>query len=379
MLTINKSIGLILGIVPMLTIILVYAQLLHTAQVSVISYLIVSFFLTSISVILIYTYRYSLSFINIFDLIKDSDSGDPALNEEIKKFRKGNLSIGSKSGKYGHIFLFISLWIFIATVTLATYTSEWGDENLFYLLFSWKVLSRFIHFITAAFAITGGAILFGFFYWEGGRQNLADDYKDFVRKISIRITLTAALFQPLFLLINLFALPGKALSGAVFGYSFLALFLLFLAYHFLFAMIKQSTNKFSGHIFYVLLFALFALIVKDQLAMGNTTAEQSAILNASFVKYLAELKGSGSETEQLSGKEIYQIRCSSCHAFDRKIVGPPHNSVVPKYEGKKAQLVAFIRNPVKVDPAYPPMPNPGLKPNEADAVATYLLENYKKK
>jgi cytochrome c len=52
---------------------------------------------------------------------------------------------------------------------------------------------------------------------------------------------------------------------------------------------------------------------------------------------------------------------------------------MPKYEGKKTQLVAFIRNPVKVNPAYPPMPNPGLKPNEAEAVATYLLENYKKK
>jgi len=43
MLTINKSIGIILGIVPLLTAILVYAQLLHTAKVSVISYLTISF------------------------------------------------------------------------------------------------------------------------------------------------------------------------------------------------------------------------------------------------------------------------------------------------------------------------------------------------
>jgi cytochrome c len=379
MLTINKSIGLILGIVPVLTIILIYAQLLHTAKVPVISYLTASFFLTGISIILVYTYRYSLSFKNIFDSMKDLDSGDSELKEEIKKFRKGNQSISSKSGRYGHIFLFLSLWIFIASVSLVTYTSDWGNEGLLSLLFSWEILSRFIHFIAAAFALTGGAMLFGFFFWDGGKKNLNEDYKNFARKISIRITLTAALFQPLFLLINLFALPGKALSGAVFGYSFLALLLLFLAYHYLYAMIKQSTNKFSGHVFYVLLFALFALIVKDQLAMGNATAGQSALLNARFVKYLAELKGTGSETERLSGKEIYQIRCSSCHAFDRKIVGPPHNDVVPKYEGKKAQLVAFIRNPVKVDPAYPPMPNPGLKPNEAEAVATYLLENYKRK
>ncbi|OGV09904.1 MAG: hypothetical protein A3J84_05680, partial [Ignavibacteria bacterium RIFOXYA2_FULL_37_17] len=126
-------------------------------------------------------------------------------------------------------------------------------------------------------------------------------------------------------------------------------------------------------------FTLLALIIKDQLAMGNATVKQSVILNAQFVKYLAELKGTGEGAEKLSGEEIYQVRCSSCHAFDRRIVGPPHNEVVPKYEGKKEQLVAFIRNPIKVNPAYPPMPNPGLKPAEADAIATYLLDHFKKK
>ena len=50
--------------------------------------------------------------------------------------------------------------------------------------------------------------------------------------------------------------------------------------------------------------------------------------------------------------------------------------VLPKYDGKEAQLVAFIRNPGKIDPAYPPMPNPGLRPNEAEAVAEYLLKTY---
>lgn len=378
MLTINKSIGIILGIVPVLTLILVYAQLLHTAKVPVISYLTASFFLTTIGIILIYTYRYSLSFKNIFDSVRDLDMHDPELKEEIIRFRKGNQSLSSKSGGYGHIFLFLSLWILIASISLATYTNEWGRENLFSLLFSWKVLSRFIHFIAAAFAITGGAILFGFFSWDGGRKNLSEDYKDFVRKISIRITLTAALFQPLFLIINLFALPGEALSGLVFGYSILALLLLFLAYHYLYAMIKQSTYRFSGHTFYVLLFALFALIIKDQLAMGNATAQQSAILNARFVKYLAELKGEGQETEKISGQNIYETICISCHRFDQKVVGPPYDSVLPKYEGKINQLVAFIRNPVKVNPAFPPMPNPGLKPNQAKAIADYeMIEHMK--
>jgi cytochrome c len=378
LLTINKSIGIILGIVPLLTSVLVYVQLLHTANISTISYLVASFFLTTISIILIYTYKYSLSFKNIFESIKNLNSNDPEVEEQIKKFKKGNESLSIKSGRYGIIILFISLWIFVAALTLATYPNDWGNENLLFLLFSWEVLSRFIHFIAAAFALTGGAILFGFFYWDGGKQNIPDDYRDFVRTTSVKLTLTAALFQPVFLLINLFALPGEALSASVFGYSFIALFLLFLAYNYLYAMLKESTIRFSGQVFYVLFFALLALIVKDQLAMSNATKQHSGILIAEFETYLAELKGTSEGVEQLSGLEIYEIRCASCHRFDQRIVGPSYEEVLPKYEGKIDQLVSFILNPVKVDPQFPPMPNPGLRPHEAKAIADFeMIEHMK--
>jgi len=376
MLTINKSMGIILGIIPLLTSVLVFAQLLHSAEQSTISYLVAVFFLVTISLVLIYTYKYSLSFKNIFDSIKDN-SEDPSFAQEVEKFRRGNLSLSMKSGRYGLLLLFLALWLFVAAITLATYPEEWDSQNLFFLLFSWKVLLRFIHFITTAFAITGAAILFGFFYWEGGKKIVDEVYKEFVRNISIKITFAAALFQPLFLLINLFALPGNALSSSVFSYSFIALVLLFLAYHYLYDMLKNSYVKFSGHVFYILLFSLLALIIKDQLAMSNVTKGQKAILIAEFEKYLSELKGKEEGAAEINGEEIYKVRCEACHRFDTRLVGPPHNQVLPKYEGKTEQLIAFIRNPTKVDPTYPPMPNPGLKPQEAEAVATYMLDHYK--
>ena len=59
-------------------------------------------------------------------------------------------------------------------------------------------------------------------------------------------------------------------------------------------------------------------------------------------------------------------------------MGPPHNEVVPKYFGKEKKSIAFIRNPNKVDPNYPSMPNPGLRPNKAKAVVDYVLEQVKK-
>ena len=378
MLTINKSIGIILGIVPLLTSILVFAQLLHSAEQSTIIYLIAAFILVSISLILIYTYRYSLSFKNILDSVKNADSADPSFTQEVEKFRRGSTSLSIKSGRYGLLILFFALWLFVTAITLASYPDEWGSQNLFFLLFSMKVLVRFVQFITAAFAITGAAILFGFFYWEGGIKVIDETYKEFVRKISINITFAAALLQPILLLISLFILPGDALSSSVFSYAFIALVLLFLAYHYLYDMLKNSYVKFSGQVFYVILFSLLAVIIKDQLAMSNVTKEQSAVLISKFEKYMSELKGETGATAKISGEEIYKVRCEACHRFDTKLVGPPHNSVLPKYVGKKEQLVAFIRNPVKIDPSYPPMPNPGLKPQEAEAVATYMLEHFEK-
>src|SRR5690606_40977424 len=67
-----------------------------------------------------------------------------------------------------------------------------------------------------------------------------------------------------------------------------------------------------------------SLIAKDQLAMGNSTKVHSSYLVADFNKYLADLKGTGAGAEVLSGQEIYEVRCASCHRFDQKLVGPPY-------------------------------------------------------
>ena len=87
--TINKSIGIIIGIVPLLASILIFAQLLHSAQIATVSYLLISFFLFVASVILIYTYRYSLTFTEIFSSIDENKITNKLLSSDIKKFKKG--------------------------------------------------------------------------------------------------------------------------------------------------------------------------------------------------------------------------------------------------------------------------------------------------
>ncbi|MGA8263007.1 MAG: hypothetical protein WB779_01040, partial [Ignavibacteriaceae bacterium] len=60
--TVSKSLGVILGIVPVLTTVLIYSQLLHLSNTTSVIYLSVSFLLIILALIFIYTYRYSTKF-----------------------------------------------------------------------------------------------------------------------------------------------------------------------------------------------------------------------------------------------------------------------------------------------------------------------------
>ena len=71
---------------------------------------------------------------------------------------------------------------------------------------------------------------------------------------------------------------------------------------------------------------------------------------------------------------MFEQHCTACHRFDRRVVGPPLNEVVPKYREDIDALKEFIRNPVKKNPDYPAMPKLALTEEEIAAVAAYLLE-----
>jgi len=352
--TVNKSVGFILGLVPLITAIIIFSQLFQSSENSNLVYLGISFILFVIAFNFVYDYRNSFRYIDGVDL---------------------------SSGKIAIVFLFFALWFFSAGISVAVFNDHWQPDGVISSLFSSIVIIRFLFLIVTAIAITGGAVLFGIFYSNDGKRNSGEDYAGFVRKKVVKITFIFTAILPLLFFANLIIIPGSSLSGAVFAYIIIGLFLLFLAYHFLYVILVRFSSKFTALLFFSLLFMVLTVIISDQLVISNSTKVSSAILAVQYDKILADLKGEGGPVE-VNGEEIYEIRCASCHKFDVKLVGPPHNEVVPKYFGNEKELIAFIKNPTKIDPNYPPMPNPGLKPNEVKAVADYVLsrvqENMKK-
>ncbi len=376
--TINKSVGFILGVAPIIASILIYSQLLHNSQVTNLNYLALSLVFVTVALIFIYSYRYSLSFNRIFNSFSGKDNTDPGVIEDVQKLSDESNRISKKAGTFGLAFLFLGLWFFVTALTIPTLYLDWKIDDFIAGLFSWNVLSRFAFYILFAVTLTGGMILFTFLEDEKKKRVKDEEYSNFVKQKIVRVTFFVSIFIPVLLLISVFGLPSSSLTGTVFFYAIISLILLFLGYHFLYLLSKEIKGTTAALLFFALVFSIAAFIISDQKAMATATKFQSASLSAEFDKYFAELKGEG-KTVTINAAELYEVKCASCHKWDQKLVGPPHLEVLPKYVGKEAQLVAFIRNPVKVDPAYPSMPNPGLKPNEADALAKYLMETYNEK
>ena len=375
--TVNNAVGVILGIVPLLTSILIFAQLLDQSKINTLSYLVVAFIFVSIALIMIYTYRYSVTFNYIFNSVNSNQLKNKDAEEELEKIKNSSSHLSAKYGKLGFVFIFIGMWFYVAGITSVELFTTWSVSNFVGAIFAPVVLLKFLTFICLAFTLTAAAILFVHLYWKENKNDVDPEYRNFLKNNASKLGLRFGIPLPLLIAFNLFLLPDKNLSSSIFISSFVAILLLFLAYHFFFMLEVKNEYKFSSAIFIILILVSVSLIFKDQKVISNATKQHSLILNTQYDKILANLKGEVT-VAVISGKEIYEVRCASCHRFDRKLVGPAYFDVLPQFGGKEAQLVAFIRNPVKVNPAFPPMPNPGLKPQEAEAVAKYLLEEYAK-
>jgi len=74
--TINKSVGFILGVAPVIGIILIYSQLLYNSQITNLNYLALALIFIVVALVFVYSYRYSLSFIRIFNSFSDKNISD---------------------------------------------------------------------------------------------------------------------------------------------------------------------------------------------------------------------------------------------------------------------------------------------------------------
>ena len=289
-------------------------------------------------------------------------------------------------GAAGTLVLFVYSFHFIDVRALLIFPEKWFflKAPLPYPLFSITPLIHFAAFLLLSAIITGAAILF--FYTKWPEKRLAEDTPHYalLKYHGYGLLLAGSLLMPVVLFWDLYNLPNYSLSAGVFviaGFLVVTLFLLTLA---AVTMIKEHKAPVPRFVVISFLLALlvFGLVIgKDRTLQANSSRETFAVLNMDAQKVRnaevsrrEEIYAKNMIIDSAMGERIYTQICSACHSFDKKILGPPFNVVLPKYKGKKDDLIAFIKSPVKVDPNYTAMPNPGLTSIQVKAVVKFLME-----
>ncbi len=384
-LTITKSAELALGTIPAVSTLFAYAQLLFTAKTISVGMLALSVVLFILSFVFIYKYRSTFkieSVMNAFKSIssKDALDTDNENTKEIKEFEEKILSTNSTAGTAGKWLLITASYIFAGTMALASSPDKWEHVgNILQVIFSWQTLFSWGALVSLSGIITGGAIMFYFFSWDGGLKDMNDKYATLVKNTAGKIALASGILFPLMLMISYSYLPQVSQSPTVFYYMVVVLIISLISGNFIYSMFRNSDTS-SAAVVFILVFVLVSFnIIKDQIAFGNAIHENTIAITKLAVEEEKEVKSRTMQTSGIDAESIFSQKCSACHKFDQKLVGPPYKETVPKYNGDVQKLADYLFNPQKIDPAFPPMPSQGLKKKEANAMAQWLIDKVGKK
>lgn len=354
-LTISGNAKFGLGVIPAISIFFAYAQLLYTAETISLEMMSLAMVLFFISLNFVYKYR------------------------DIFKFER-ILSQISYTGSIGKYLLLTAVYIFAGAMALASSPDKWNSvNNIMQLIFSWQSMFNFLTLLCISGLVSGSAIIFFFFKWDGGIKHMSNDYSELVRRFAVNLALISGILFPLMILMSYIYLPYSALSPLLFYYTVAVMMISIILGSFISSILKTSGVSSATTVF-VMCFVLISLnIFKDQQAFATAIDPNMAIITKLADKLKKESQSKVIQSSGIDAETIFTQKCISCHKFDQKVVGPPYDLTVPKYKGDVQKLAEYILNPQKIDPAYPPMPVQGLKKKEATSLAQWLINKVEKK
>ena len=373
-LTVNRRVGLGLGILPAVSVTFVYSQLLYKTACIAPGTLFFACILLSMGFALLYRFKTTFQVNNVIESLQ-SEIQSHELPKDVRDYKKVLDESNNTSGRYAFILIFFGVFFFISGMTLAYLPEEWSTTtNIMKFFVHGESTLNFFYFIALSATITGISILFFFFRWQGGISKMDEPYKKFVTKFAVLLSFFSAISLIIFIFFRFLMFPQAALSFDVFMYTGLSIGCLVLVGNFLYAIIRNAELKYASAAFITMFVVISFITINDELVLGNALEDHlvkiTAEADAEDQKKLAAVV----TTSDVNAEEIYNTKCIACHKFDQKVVGPPYNETVPKYDGNAQKLAEFIFSPTKVDAGYPPMPNQGLTKKEATAMAQYLIQ-----
>ncbi len=367
--TVNKSLAVVLGVAPLLSINVLYTVYFYSANALTGFAWIMIIPLITIAFLLTYLHKYTWKTLE---------------NNKTIHIAIIALAVG--------IFLVIPL-IFLTNVNLMMFPEKWGNVKGFLsALMLPNVLPRYFEFLGACIAVTGIFIV-----WYNGRKSypIEDIYTSFtkvkLKKIGYSISTVGLSLQILFGIIVLLTLPSKGVSFNVLavmgGAGLLLIYALWLSFQSLLLDDKLIDIHFKKILFSVLIFMIFYGSSRQMYRNNSLKTHQELMAKHTeeFLRLSKEARENPvEETDELvidaslgelaKGSAIFNQYCAACHKEDERLVGPPITEMVAIYTGNEVGLKQWIKQPGKKRPDYPQMPGfAQLSDNDLNELSKYIL------
>lgn len=362
--TVNKSIAVVLGVAPLLTINTLYTVYFYTANALTGLFWISIIPLVTIAFLLTYAHKYSWKVLG-----------------ENKSLHISIIALAVA------VFLFIP-FIFLANINLMLFPEKWNTISGFLeALMLPNVFPRYLHFIFASLGITG---LFVFGYFGRKKYLFEENFKTLTRyevqKKAYSLTLMASVAQFLIGPVVLLTLPTQGMSWRLVLTIFTGAGFAIPALYFIWKGITGKPENIGKHYRKVVILLSMTVIFMGsgrqiyratalephQQAMAKRTEEFQKLVKQAAREENDPTKQATVQADP--GELVFTTKCSACHAKTEKVVGPPVTEMVSLYQLDINGLKEWIRKPGKKRADYPQMPALGLTEQEISDVTAYILK-----
>lgn len=364
--TVNKSMAVVLGVAPLLTINVYYTIYFYTANaLTGLAWLMV-IPLVSAAFLLGYAHQYTW--------------------DRLAHHKYFHLSIGAAVSV---LFLMIPL-IFLSNINLMLFPERWTEvRGWISSLILPNVVPRYFHFVLASIGISG---LFFAGYFGRKSYPLEEKFNTLTRQslrqlfYAVALGATGANFLagPL-----LFAtLPSQGLSWLLVAVILCGAVLALTVGTMLWRDIV-TPERATATRFYIIIALMTGTVVMmatgrhlyreqavstHRIQMAEATQSYQAMLKIAQWRESQGLSMDEGDAQLSPGEKVFKLSCASCHALDKRLVGPPLTEIAQLYAKNPAGIIAWVKNPGKKRPDFPPMPPIKMSDSKYIAVAQYILD-----
>jgi len=271
--TFNIFASLALVLLPIFTLMFVYAQIIQENSLIVFDNLLYIIFLLIPAIALIYIFKHSFGLSEISNLVSKTKEDSADKVEEFKIYNLTIIKLLTNSSRLAVYLLFASSYILIAAIKMISDSKGLTEvTSLSDMLFNDATIISFFYFLSMSFALTSVVALYIYFKPNSYYETSDRKYADRTKKFFLNTAMIFVLVLPTIYAVDIMSIPADALSNSIFGISVAVLSIMLLISSLLYHMIKDENLKYRGVVL-LLFIGLIALIAAQDQAAFNTASQ----------------------------------------------------------------------------------------------------------